>query len=740
MPANAAVVIGINYTDLPKVLSKGAAARAGINRLQYAEADALDMAAALRKDGYDVTQLLGRDASRRAIIEALRKQSIAAAASGGLLVVYFAGHGDVDPYNESIAYLLPADADPAALDVTAIPLEDLAQRHLGNAKAALTMLDCCHSGYAIGLRGSAPRGSWAEAFKEQVKDTFRIVPNREVLTACSGDQLARELPRLRHGAFTYFVLDWWSKGRGFDDLSLTEHVITGLEKEQLPPPTRGGVLEGRLVLRHTTLVPERPATPPLSSNAQAATGAGADSQERRAEPQEAQGAESSTGLEQTNQDQKQMARSRPVPLKLSAHRGLIWTIAGAAPIVVLVILFLPRFISSAGTNQATPTPINAQSYGSTQVPIAASTSRLEAVATASAPPSAPSPVPNQATPTSIASLELTQVPTAAATSRLEAVATASAPTPEVVLPTATDLLPSQLNLPRGIAIGPDGSRYVVDSRNFRIQKFDSAGNLIASIGNMGNGDGQFNPLPTSTSVSLTESSGSGPTGVAVDSKGNVYVTDTWNNRIEKFDSSGKFVTKWGSFINLAIPSALSAPDKNSRFRSPYGIAVGPDGNVYVTDTGNKRLLIFDPNGNFLRELCKACALNRPAGIVVDPTGNVYVADVWNPNDPNNPNNPRNGRIQKFDSTGKAITHWLMGWVPSYLEPHLALDRSGNLYATEPTAGMVIKFSPDGTKIWDSSKQGSVVLKAPTGIAVGADGSVYVVDSLQNRVVKLPSIP
>jgi hypothetical protein len=89
--------------------------------------------------------------------------------------------------------------------------------------------------------------------------------------------------------------------------------------------------------------------------------------------------------------------------------------------------------------------------------------------------------------------------------------------------------------------------------------------FITKWGNSTDGDGQF----------------SNPQGVAIDSSGNVYVADTWNNRIQKFDSSGGFITKWGG-----------SGTGNGQFRDPRGVAIDSSGNVYVADSGNNRIQKF----------------------------------------------------------------------------------------------------------------------------------------------------
>jgi uncharacterized caspase-like protein len=134
-----ALVIGINYTQ------------SQINPLHFAESDAAAMADVLEEAGYSVVTLLGEAATRAAIIQALVSQSTHAG-SDGLLLFYFAGRGEVDPYDSDTAYLVPADADPNNLVATAISLDNLVSLYPRYPHLMVTLLDCVHSGYAIGLR------------------------------------------------------------------------------------------------------------------------------------------------------------------------------------------------------------------------------------------------------------------------------------------------------------------------------------------------------------------------------------------------------------------------------------------------------------------------------------------------------------------------------------------------------------------------------------------------------------
>src|SRR4029079_9334749 len=105
------------------------------------------------------------------------------------------------------------------------------------------------------------------------------------------------------------------------------------------------------------------------------------------------------------------------------------------------------------------------------------------------------------------------------------------------------------------------------------------------------------------------------------SKGKVFGADRYNNRVEKFTSSGAFVTKWGSYGT-----------GTSQFNKPIGIGVDPvSGNVFVCDAGNNRIQKFNNNGGYLSMLSAPGAgdgqFNTPGDIAFDQSGNMYVTDT-----------------------------------------------------------------------------------------------------------------
>jgi sugar lactone lactonase YvrE len=271
--------------------------------------------------------------------------------------------------------------------------------------------------------------------------------------------------------------------------------------------------------------------------------------------------------------------------------------------------------------------------------------------------------------------------------------------------------------PKGVTVDKEGNIYVADTLNHRIQKFDKAGKFLLAFGSKGEGDGQFNE----------------PWGVAVDSQGNIFVADTWNHRIQKFDKDGRFITKWGN----GLVDTRGLPDgQPSVFYGPRAIAIDKDDNLYVTDTGNKRIQKFDNTGKFLAQFgvvgTEPGQFNEPVGIALDKDGNIYVADTWN------------RRIQRFDSSFRFLNQWpVLGWESESIvnKPYLAVDNAGGVYVTDPELHRLIKFTTTGdvVAVWGQYGADATSLNLPIGIAVDGDGNIYVADTLNQRIVKFPPV-
>ena len=265
--------------------------------------------------------------------------------------------------------------------------------------------------------------------------------------------------------------------------------------------------------------------------------------------------------------------------------------------------------------------------------------------------------------------------------------------------------PGQLNAPFGVAVDSSGNVYVTDTYGPK-----SSNSRIVKF--------------TSSGAYITQwgSTGSGPgqfngpAGVAVDSAGNVYVADRWNSRVEKFTSNGTYITQWGSYGN-----------GNGRFLNPVGVAIDSSGSVYVTDY--VRVLKFTGSGEYAAQWGSISSgpgkLNGLWGAAVDSSGNVYVTDRVT------------GRVEKYTGDGKYIT----GWRSNGFGLGVAIDSSGNVYVVDSGNNRVVKFTSDGAYItqWGSRGPGQDQFYFPADVAVDSSGNVYVTDSGNNRVEKFGSV-
>lgn len=248
--------------------------------------------------------------------------------------------------------------------------------------------------------------------------------------------------------------------------------------------------------------------------------------------------------------------------------------------------------------------------------------------------------------------------------------------------------------PKAVAIDLDG-RVLVPDDSGRLQRFDAEGKLLDEWG----GTDEFERLFTA------------PAAAASAPSGNVYVAA--GIMIREYDGNGETAGRWG------------APQ-------PRGIAVGPTGNVYVTDGQNHRILVFDADRTLLTRLGKAGSgvgeFADPAGIAIDSKGNIYVVDSGN------------ARIQKLDRDGKPLAAWgTSGSGPGQFDSPqgICLDRKGRLYVVDQGNNRVQQFDDDGKLLAQWGTQGAAPgqFEGPTGIACDRQGNLYVADTGNHRIQK-----
>jgi uncharacterized protein (TIGR03663 family) len=277
-------------------------------------------------------------------------------------------------------------------------------------------------------------------------------------------------------------------------------------------------------------------------------------------------------------------------------------------------------------------------------------------------------------------------------------------------------LPGQFQRPRDIAIASDGSLYVVDTDNHRVQHLTADGVVLQKWGSFGDATqkpvegGMFNQ----------------PWGIGLGPDGSVYIADTWNHRIQKFTADGEFLLTWGYFGQAEQPDA---------FWGPRDVAVNAEGEVFVTDTGNKRVVVFDSQGQFITEFGGAGMmpgqLDEPVGIVVDAEGLVYVADTWNQ------------RIQVFqkseDGSYQPLRNWeLQAWYGESLDnkPYIVVDNRGSVFVADPEGYRIFQFTNKGEAVryWGDYGVGLDTFSLPVSVASDLDGNVWVADTGNNRLM------
>jgi len=256
----------------------------------------------------------------------------------------------------------------------------------------------------------------------------------------------------------------------------------------------------------------------------------------------------------------------------------------------------------------------------------------------------------------------------------------------------------QLSMPRNVAIGADGTIYVVNRGVWRIELYTKKGTHVGGWGSHGSGPGQFEE----------------PYGITVAPWGDVYVTDAVLNRVQRFNQAGVLLGSWGT--------SGSGP---GQFNTPYAITIDPAGNLYVADTFNHRVQKFSPIGDFLgqwgTEGSGPGELQLPQGIAADPAGNIFVADTYN------------HRIQKFSSTGTYLAQWgSYGTGDGQLAfpTVLTIDAGGNLYVDDSNNHRIVRYTTTGVFVskWGSQGNGVGQFQGPQGIAVSADGRIHVSDT------------
>ncbi len=294
-----------------------------------------------------------------------------------------------------------------------------------------------------------------------------------------------------------------------------------------------------------------------------------------------------------------------------------------------------------------------------------------------------------------------------------------------------------------IAVDAGGNIYVADGSNFRIRKISTDG-TISTIA----GDGLVSYSGDGGQAAKAQLNG--PQGLAMDTPGNLYLTDTQNNVVREISASGVIATIAGN--GIAGFSGDGGQAAAAQLSKPQGVAVDAAGNIYIADTLNNRVRQVSPAGVIATIAGTGVAgfsgdggpagsaqLNRPQGLAVDTAGNLYIADVDN-------NMIRrvspDGTIHVVAGTGasiysgdggRAIAAGLNG------PEDVALDAAGNLYIADTENNRIRVVSPNGliSTIVGTGEAGhggdggpaaTAQIAAPGSVAVDGSGNLYIGDS------------
>lgn len=312
-----------------------------------------------------------------------------------------------------------------------------------------------------------------------------------------------------------------------------------------------------------------------------------------------------------------------------------------------------------------------------------------------------------------------------------------------------------LNHPRGLAVDASGVIYIADVDNFRVRRVTSAGviSTVAGTGAFGAaGDGGL----------ATQASFSDIMGLAVDTSGNLYIADSGNRRIRKMTPAGMVTTLAGTGTQGFSGDGGQATA--ATLNRPTQVIVDPAGNLYFSDSSNQRIrrvgtdgIITTIAGNGIDGFsgdggfATAASMSFPLGLARDQSGNLYFADG------------NNNRVRKITPggiistvVGDGVGHFGGDGGPAIsaslnIPSDVAIDLAGNLYIADSgnnrvrkvdTSGTITTVAGTGTDGFsgDGGPASQAALNFPWAVTTDAAGAVYIADRVNSRIRKIAAAP
>ncbi|MFB9088454.1 Ig-like domain-containing protein, partial [Flavobacterium paronense] len=304
---------------------------------------------------------------------------------------------------------------------------------------------------------------------------------------------------------------------------------------------------------------------------------------------------------------------------------------------------------------------------------------------------------------------------------------------------------AMFNSPVAVAVTASGITYVIDDFNSCIRKVTSAGIVSTFAGNA--------VLPGFLDGQGTSAQFNNPKGIAVDASDNIYIADTYNNRIRKITSSGVVTTIAGD----GTAGYLDGQGTAAKFNNPYSLTIDNFGNIYVADTKNSRIRKISSTGlvttvagyilsGYADGASTVARFKNPQGIAIDnTTGTLYVADTGN------------HKIRKIATDGTVST--FAGSYAGYTDDQgtlanfntpigITVDASSNIYIGDyynsvirkiDSTGLVSTYAGNGSSQFVDGIGNVASFYFPVGVTTDAYGNVFVADSYTQRIRKIISL-
>ena len=311
---------------------------------------------------------------------------------------------------------------------------------------------------------------------------------------------------------------------------------------------------------------------------------------------------------------------------------------------------------------------------------------------------------------------------------------------------------AQLFSPVGVALDGSGNLYIADTGNNRIRKVDTNGVITTVAGSGGYGPGNSGGY-SGDNGPATSAELSSPTSLVVDTAGNLYIADGGNSVIRKVSTGGTITTIAGTGVTGY--SGDGGPAVNAKLCAPTGVALDSAGNLYIADWCNSRIRKIDAATGIITTVAGSASygfsgdngsptsaqLNYPTGVAVTASGDLYINDIGNV------------RIRKV--SGGVITTVAGGGngdggpapLAGFAPIGVARDNAGNLYIADAARYTIRRVAPNGTVATvagngtsgysgDNGPAVSAQLSGPSDVKSDGSGNLYIVDSVNNVIRKV----